>query len=99
MKFDQAFYGSATIGDRGQIVIPADARGDLGLNPGDKILIMKHPVHEGLVLFKIEAVREFLDEFAAQVERLEKNPGRNEPAVPLSSVSGQPENNMENTEK
>ena len=73
MKYDEAFYGSATVGDRGQIVIPADARADLGLAPGDKVLIMRHPIHDGLVLFKIEAVREFLDDFAAHVERLEQH--------------------------
>jgi bifunctional DNA-binding transcriptional regulator/antitoxin component of YhaV-PrlF toxin-antitoxin module len=36
LKFDDAFYGSATVGERGQIVIPAEARAELGLTPGDK---------------------------------------------------------------
>jgi len=26
VQFEDAFYGSATVGDRGQIVIPAEAR-------------------------------------------------------------------------
>ena len=71
MKFDEAFYGSATVGERGQVVIPADARQELGIEPGDKVLFMHHPIHEGLMLFKIDAVRDFLDEFSASVERLE----------------------------
>jgi AbrB family looped-hinge helix DNA binding protein len=71
MRFEEAFYGSATIGERGQVVIPAEARSDLDLKAGDKILFMRHPLHKGLMAFKIESIREFLDEFAAQVERME----------------------------
>lgn len=71
-SFDDAFYGSATVGERGQIVIPAEARHDLGIGPGDKLLFMKHPIHDGLQIFRIDAVREFLDEFAAGIQRLEK---------------------------
>ena len=67
--FDESFYGSATIGDRGQVVIPADARQQLDWQPGDKLLVMKHPMHHGVMLFKIEAVREFIDEFADLISR------------------------------
>ena len=71
MKFEDAFYGSATVGDRGQVVIPAEARQELGIEPGDKILFMHHPIHEGLMIFKIEAVKDFLDDFTASVQKLE----------------------------
>ena len=70
--FEEKFYGSVTVGERGQIVIPAEARTALGVHAGDKLLVMKHPMHDGLMVFKIEAVRAFLDEFAANVERLAK---------------------------
>ncbi len=70
-NIDDAFYGSATVGERGQIVIPAEARHELGINPGDKVLIMRHPMHKGLMVFQLEAVREFMDEFAAGIQRLE----------------------------
>jgi AbrB family looped-hinge helix DNA binding protein len=71
LDFDDAFYGSATVGERGQIVIPADARHELGLKPGDKVLIMRHPIHKGLMVFQLESVKEFLDEFSAGVQRIE----------------------------
>ena len=71
VKFEDAFYGSATVGDRGQVVIPAEARQELGIEPGDKILFMHHPIHEGLMIFKIEAVKDFLDDFTASVQKLE----------------------------
>ena len=33
------FYGSGTVSERGQIVIPADARKDFGIKTGDKLLV------------------------------------------------------------
>lgn len=53
------------------MVIPAEARAEIGFMPGDKVLIMRHPIHQGLVLFKLDAVKEFVDEFQRDIERLE----------------------------
>lgn len=36
---DRRFYGTVTVSDRGQIVIPAEARRDLGIEVGDKLLV------------------------------------------------------------
>ena len=69
-QMDDAFYGTATVGERGQIVIPAEARADLGIKPGDKLLIMRHPMHKGLMVAKIEALKGFLDEFSKGLDRL-----------------------------
>ena len=33
------FYGSVTVSERGQIVIPVDARKDFGIKTGDKLLV------------------------------------------------------------
>jgi AbrB family looped-hinge helix DNA binding protein len=33
------FYGSVTVSERGQIVIPVDARRDFGIKTGDKLLV------------------------------------------------------------
>jgi AbrB family looped-hinge helix DNA binding protein len=33
-------YGTTTLGTRGQVVIPAEARKDLGLKPGDHLVVM-----------------------------------------------------------
>lgn len=65
------FYGSATVGERGQMVIPAEARADMGFHPGDKLMILRHPLHMGLMVFKIESARAFLDEFTASLEQIE----------------------------
>jgi AbrB family looped-hinge helix DNA binding protein len=71
-SWEQFFYGSVTVGERGQIVIPAEARAEMEINAGDKLLIMRHPVHKGLNIFKFEAVREFLDDFQKTLNKLEK---------------------------
>ena len=33
-------YGTTTMGARGQVVIPADARKELNLKPGDQLVVM-----------------------------------------------------------
>lgn len=73
-QFGQCFYGSATVGERGQIVIPAEARGDLGIQPGDKVLVMKHPIYDGLMIAKFESLRGFLDELQSTMQALEVSP-------------------------
>lgn len=62
------FYGSVTVGERGQVVIPAEARTFLGIKPGDKLLVMKHPFHKGVMLARFEDLKGFFDEFGTQME-------------------------------
>ncbi len=69
---DDHFYGTATVGDRGQIVIPADARKSLGIQPGDKLLILKHPPGKGLMLVGIDAMREFMNALMETLNRAEE---------------------------
>ncbi|MGC8783389.1 MAG: AbrB/MazE/SpoVT family DNA-binding domain-containing protein [Armatimonadota bacterium] len=70
-RLEEATYGMVTVGERGQIVIPAEARRELGIEPGDKLIIMRHPIHAGFIAFKIQSVREFLEMFQRELERLE----------------------------
>lgn len=37
--FKGKLYGAVTIGERGQLVIPADLRKELGIKAGDKLMI------------------------------------------------------------
>jgi AbrB family looped-hinge helix DNA binding protein len=67
------FYGTATVGERGQIVIPSEAREELGFQPGDKLLVMKHPLHQGVMIFKIEAAQQFLADMQESFERLQRD--------------------------
>lgn len=73
MSCSDKFYGSVTVGERGQVVIPAEARVALGIHPGDKVLMMRHPIHHGLMVFKIDALREFLNEFSSALDDVEQS--------------------------
>lgn len=75
------FYGAATVGERGQIVIPVEARKKYKIETGDKILIMGAPHEKGLMLVKIDAMREFMLTLLSDLQHLEReiqNDGRND---------------------
>jgi len=48
-----AFFGAVTVGERGQVVIPAEARKRQHIEHGDKLLVFGHP--HGLGLFVLKA--------------------------------------------
>ena len=50
------------MGERGQVVVPAEARKAHGLQAGDKLLVFRHPHMRGLVLAKVDDVRAIMDE-------------------------------------
>jgi AbrB family looped-hinge helix DNA binding protein len=72
MNCDDSFYGSVTIGERGQIVIPAEARAELGYQPGDKLLVLKHPIYDGLMICKIESLQSMLDGIQETIQNANK---------------------------
>lgn len=67
------FFGSATVGERGQIVIPAEARQKLDIKPGDKLLIFSG-LHRGraLQVMKAEQVTEFVSRAMAKLSKIEE---------------------------
>jgi len=69
INWDSCFYGSATVGDRGQIVIPVDARADLGYKPGDRLIVMRHPIYAGLMIAKFEAIQTMVDGLSRNISR------------------------------
>ena len=54
------FYGSVTVGERGQIAIPAAARRDLDIAPNAKLLVFGGPGKHTLMLIKAESVAELI---------------------------------------
>ena len=55
------FYGATTIGERGQVVIPAEARKDLELSHSTKVMVFSGgPIGDGLLLLKADTVSEML---------------------------------------
>lgn len=41
-RFDQHFklFSVGKVGPKGQVVVPAEARAELGINPGDNVVVM-----------------------------------------------------------
>ena len=54
-------FGTAKVGDRGQIVIPQEARRFFGISPGDTLLILGNEA-SGLVVTKPEILSNLADE-------------------------------------
>jgi len=75
------FYGSVTLGERGQVVIPAEARKQHGLHPGDKLLVFRQPHGQGLMLARVEDVRAVV-EALQQVDELFSKVGENHDEEP-----------------
>jgi bifunctional DNA-binding transcriptional regulator/antitoxin component of YhaV-PrlF toxin-antitoxin module len=63
-------FGSAVVGPRGQLVIPVDARRELGLDAGTKLLAFNLFERNGVVLVKVEAVEELLNMMSHHVSEL-----------------------------
>lgn len=61
------FYGAITVSERGQIVIPADARRDFNIEVGDKLLVMGD-LEKGLGLIKASVLLERMPGFFEALE-------------------------------
>jgi AbrB family looped-hinge helix DNA binding protein len=62
---EDCWLGTVVVGERGQVVIPAEARKKLSINTGDTMFAISHPSGEGILLYKIDTMREFLAHLAA----------------------------------
>lgn len=69
------FYGATTIGERGQMVIPVEARKDFQITPASKLLVFGSP--GGLMVVKAEHITGFLAKATEMLRALEK--GAEEP--------------------
>lgn len=70
MSLEDHFFGSATVGERGQIVIPSEARKRFNINPGDKMLVLGHPSGHGIWICKIDAMREGFNSMLTHIEKI-----------------------------
>ena len=58
-------WGAVAVGDRGQIVIPKAARDALGLNSGDRLIVLSN--QEGIALIRAEYFEEQMQDIMAKV--------------------------------
>ena len=60
-------FGTAKVGDRGQIVIPKEARELFGIQPGDTLLIVGE-IDAGLIVSRPEALNDLADKILNNVK-------------------------------
>ena len=61
-------FGTAKVGDRGQIVIPKEARELFGIEPGDTLLILGE-TETGLIVSRPEALNDLADKLLNTVKK------------------------------
>ena len=63
-------FGTAVLGPRGQLVIPMEARKELGIDTGSKLLVFGHFSGRGLVFIKAEAAEELMNILSSRLDEV-----------------------------
>ena len=53
----RGFFGTVTVGQRGQVALPTQARKHVGLEPGDQLIVLTDPA-QGLALIPLASLLE-----------------------------------------
>lgn len=67
---DKKLYGTATVGTKGQIVIPVDAREELNIHVGDRLYVIGSPTKGVLGLLREDTLEAFIEKMNIEVENL-----------------------------
>ncbi|MBP7868471.1 MAG: AbrB/MazE/SpoVT family DNA-binding domain-containing protein [Firmicutes bacterium] len=79
LEIDRLFAGSVTVGERGQVVIPAAVRNELGIGHGDRLLVFTHPRRVGVMLVKVDEMSAFLQVLQESLGRLQAQVAQEQP--------------------
>jgi AbrB family looped-hinge helix DNA binding protein len=58
--------GTTTVGERGQVVIPAAVRADLGISGGEQMVVFAEKEHGAVIIVKAEVVNRISQMFLAK---------------------------------
>jgi AbrB family looped-hinge helix DNA binding protein len=75
---NRKLYGTATVGAKGQVVIPAEAREEMGIDTGDRLYVVGAPDGQFVGLLKEEALEQFVQRLSEQIESLKAAKERGE---------------------
>jgi len=64
--------GSTTVGPRGQVVIPVNARKEMGIDVGTTLLVFKALGGQGLMLLKVDAIEQMMSMVSERLTEFEK---------------------------
>jgi len=65
-------YGTVKVGERGQIVIPSEARQHFNIKPGDLLLVIGDRKKRAIGFVKADTVKEFVAGMLKGLEELEE---------------------------
>ena len=66
---DKKLFGTATVGTKGQVVIPADARDELGIESGDRLYVVGSVEKKWVGFIKEEQFRELSNHLTDNIEQ------------------------------
>lgn len=64
------FFSITTLGERGQVVIPKEARDALGLTAGNKLVVLPSRRGNGVLLMKEENIRELAQQMSEKADHI-----------------------------
>jgi AbrB family looped-hinge helix DNA binding protein len=65
-------FGTTSMGERGQVVIPSEARDELNIKPGEKFVVFGDAKKGTVILVKSEIMNKFANFFFTKSKRFEK---------------------------
>jgi AbrB family looped-hinge helix DNA binding protein len=65
-------FGTTSMGERGQVVIPSEAREELGIKAGEKFVVFGDAKRGTVILVKSEIMNKFANFFFNKSKRFEK---------------------------
>jgi len=77
---DFKFYGSTTVGAKGQVVLPAKLRKEMKIAPGDKLVVLLHqlPPAPNILIVKSRDITEIIQKIFGEdnLQKIIKPPKR-----------------------
>jgi len=70
-KNGEQFYGTSTLGEKGQVVIPSEAREAMGLKKGEKLLVFGMGC-DMLAFTKLSKVEQFASHLSGRLDAIRK---------------------------
>lgn len=66
---DKKLYGTATVGTKGQVVIPAEAREELNIQTGDRLYVVGSLEKKWVGFLKEDQLRELVEQLTENIEQ------------------------------
>lgn len=72
MFMENVFYDTVTVGERGQVVIPAKARKDMGIKHKDKLIVLRAMGKMGIVLIHTKHMSHIFEKMTKHMGEIKK---------------------------